>query len=129
MRGSCLPARARGRDGRHRRESGSGKTSVALAVLRLIASSGSIRFGGCELTELRSRALRPLRSQLQIVFQDPYGSLSPRLSVAQIIEEGLRIHGVPPEERRRRVERVIAEVGLPSDCAARYPHEVSGGQR
>jgi microcin C transport system ATP-binding protein len=82
-------------------ESGSGKTTLGLALLRLIASDGSIQFHGKEVQHLRSTALRPLRREMQIVFQDPYGSLSPRLSIAQIIEEGLLVHGLgaSPEHR------------------------------
>jgi len=110
-------------------ESGCGKTSLALALLRLIASEGRIAYAGRELQGLRSRALRPLRKELQIVFQDPFGSLSPRLSVQQIVEEGLRVHGLAAGERQRRVARALAEVGLPEDAGQRYPHEFSGGQR
>jgi microcin C transport system ATP-binding protein len=110
-------------------ESGCGKTSLALAVLRLIASEGSIVYLGRELQGLRSRELRPLRKEIQVVFQDPYGSLSPRLSVQQIVEEGMLVHGIAPDARAERVRRVLAEVGLPEDSGQRYPHEFSGGQR
>ncbi len=110
-------------------ESGCGKTSLALAVLRLIASEGSIAYLGRELQGVRSRELRPLRKELQVVFQDPYGSLSPRLSVQQIVEEGMLVHGIAPDERAQRVRRALAEVGLPPSCGERYPHEFSGGQR
>ncbi|MDD9945057.1 MAG: dipeptide ABC transporter ATP-binding protein [Myxococcales bacterium] len=110
-------------------ESGSGKTSFGLAVLRLVASRGSIRFMDRELQGMKQGALRPLRPLLQIVFQDPFGSLSPRLSVAQIVAEGLDAMGVPRSEQRTRARAVLAEVGLPEDSAERYPHEFSGGQR
>jgi len=112
-------------------ESGSGKTTLGLALLRLVASRGSIAFGGRELQGLRSRALRPLRREMQIVFQDPYGALSPRLSVAQIVEEGLRVHriGAGHRERRALIEEALREVGLDPADADRYPHEFSGGQR
>jgi microcin C transport system ATP-binding protein len=110
-------------------ESGCGKTSLALAVLRLIRSQGSIAYLGRELQGLRSRTLRPLRSQLQVVFQDPYASLSPRLSVQQIVEEGLRVRRLSAAEREQRVVRALADVGLPADFRHRYPHEFSGGQR
>jgi microcin C transport system ATP-binding protein len=112
-------------------ESGSGKTTLAMALLRLEKSRGSIRFRGRELQGLRSRALRPLRAEMQIVFQDPFGSLSPRLSVQQIVEEGLRVHklGGTTEEREQRVIRALEEVGLDPASRHRYPHEFSGGQR
>ena len=112
-------------------ESGSGKTTLGLAMLRLLNSEGEIRFDGDVISDVKRKALTPLRRNMQIVFQDPYGSLSPRLSVLQIIEEGLRIHesGVSKEERRRRVAEVLAEVGLESEHMDRYPHEFSGGQR
>jgi microcin C transport system ATP-binding protein len=112
-------------------ESGSGKTTLGLALLRLERSEGSIEFEGREIQGLRARALRPLRRELQVVFQDPYGSLSPRLSVAQIIEEGLRVHrlGGTREERRLLIDRALEEVGLDPEARDRYPHEFSGGQR
>ncbi|MGE0822421.1 MAG: ABC transporter ATP-binding protein [Candidatus Binatia bacterium] len=112
-------------------ESGSGKTTLGLALLRLTRSCGQILFGGREIQRLSSRRLRPLRREMQIVFQDPYGSLSPRLSIAQIIEEGLRTHtvGNSAEERRRRIDGVLREVGLDPATRDRYPHEFSGGQR
>ncbi len=111
-------------------ESGSGKSSLGLALLRLIRSQGSIVLDGQEIQGLRNRELRPLRGEMQIVFQDPYGSLSPRLSAFQIVEEGLSVQGVfPPEERRRIVVGVFAEVGLEAAHLDRYPHEFSGGQR
>jgi len=112
-------------------ESGSGKTTLGLAVLRLVASEGRIAYVGKRIDGLKSKAMRPLRREMQIVFQDPYGSLSPRLSVSQIIEEGLLIQSpsMPYEERRVRVSRALIEVGLDPDMQDRYPHEFSGGQR
>jgi microcin C transport system ATP-binding protein len=112
-------------------ESGSGKTTLGLALLRLVRSEGSITFAGREIQGLRSRVLRPLRHEMQIVFQDPYGSLSPRLTVGQIVEEGLRVHriGATTEERRRLIEGALVEVGLEPGTRDRYPHEFSGGQR
>ena len=112
-------------------ESGSGKTTLGLALLRLVRSEGSIQFAGRDIQGLSSRALRPLRREMQIVFQDPYGSLSPRLSVGQIVEEGLRVHriGATAEERRRLIEQALIEVGLDPETRDRYPHEFSGGQR
>ena len=112
-------------------ESGSGKTTLGLAVMRLISSKGPILFMGREINGFDSRAMRPLRRDMQIVFQDPYGSLSPRLSIGQIIEEGLTIQypGLDAATRRQRVGRALETVGLPSDAQDRYPHEFSGGQR
>jgi microcin C transport system ATP-binding protein len=112
-------------------ESGSGKTTLGLALLRLVRSEGSITFAGREIQGLRSRVLRPLRHEMQIVFQDPYGSLSPRLTVGQIVEEGLRVHriGATTEDRRRLIEGALVEVGLDPGARDRYPHEFSGGQR
>jgi microcin C transport system ATP-binding protein len=112
-------------------ESGSGKTTLGLAMLRLIAAQGEIRFDGRDIGRLSQRRLRPLRREMQIVFQDPFSSLSPRLSVAQIVEEGLKVHErlASAAERRRLVETALAEVGLDARSADRYPHEFSGGQR
>ncbi|MDD3449789.1 MAG: ATP-binding cassette domain-containing protein, partial [Gammaproteobacteria bacterium] len=112
-------------------ESGSGKTTLGLALLRLESSRGSIRFDGRELQGLKSRTLRPLRREMQIVFQDPFGSLSPRLSVGQIIGEGLRVHGLggAAAERDRLIAQALEEVGLEPGSRHRYPHEFSGGQR
>jgi len=112
-------------------ESGSGKTTLALALLRLERSHGSMQFRGRELQGLKARALRPLRRELQIVFQDPYGSLSPRLSVGEIIAEGLKVHGIgdTEQERDRLIERALVDVGLDPAARDRYPHEFSGGQR
>ena len=112
-------------------ESGSGKTTLALALLRLIASEGSIRFQGQEIQGRKTKELRQLRRKLQVVFQDPYGSLSPRMTISEIIAEGLRVH--EPElgksERESRVIQVLNEVELDTDTRHRYPHEFSGGQR
>jgi microcin C transport system ATP-binding protein len=112
-------------------ESGSGKTTLGLALLRLLASEGEIHYDGRRLDGLPERAMRPLRRELQIVFQDPFSSLSPRLSVGQIVEEGLKVHriGRTADERRRLIREALAEVGLDPDALDRYPHEFSGGQR
>ena len=112
-------------------ESGSGKTTLAMALLRLLASEGDIRLGGDSIQGWKANALRPLRNRMQIVFQDPYGSLSPRSSVNQIIEAGLKIHRpeLSAADRRREVARVLVDVGLDPDAQDRYPHEFSGGQR
>ncbi len=112
-------------------ESGSGKTTLGLAMLKLQASEGRIAFLGRPIDTLRSRALRPLRREMQIVFQDPYGSLSPRMSVGRIVEEGLRVHdlGGNAAEREALIVEALAEVGLDPESRHRYPHEFSGGQR
>ncbi|MDQ2066814.1 ABC transporter ATP-binding protein [Xinfangfangia sp. CPCC 101601] len=111
-------------------ESGSGKTTLALALMRLIASEGQIHFQGQRIDGLRGNALRALRSDMQIVFQDPYGSLSPRMTVEEIIAEGLGVHGTPEgRNRREMVEEILTEVGLNPSHMHRYPHEFSGGQR
>ncbi len=112
-------------------ESGSGKTTLGLALLRLERSKGRIRFDGREIQGLGFKEMRPLRREMQIVFQDPFGSLSPRLSIGQIVGEGLAVHnlGGTPEERRALVARALEEVGLDPDVHDRYPHEFSGGQR
>ncbi|MSO92397.1 MAG: ABC transporter ATP-binding protein [Rhodospirillales bacterium] len=112
-------------------ESGSGKSTLGRALLRLERSEGEIVFKGRSIQGVRAKALRPLRREMQIVFQDPFGSLSPRLSVGQIVEEGLRIHGLggPDGERRRMIGRALEEVGLEPAMQDRYPHEFSGGQR
>ncbi len=112
-------------------ESGSGKTTLGLALLRLQQSGGSIEFRGREIQELRAKPLRPLRREMQIVFQDPFGSLSPRLSVGQIVGEGLEVHSLAdsPTARERMIIDALAEVGLDPDSRHRYPHEFSGGQR
>ncbi len=112
-------------------ESGSGKTTLGLALLRLIASRGAIYFRDTLIQGLKSRALRPLRREMQIIFQDPFGSLSPRLSIAQIIEEGLKVHGTvsTAEAREESIIAALQEVGLDPESRHRYPHEFSGGQR
>jgi microcin C transport system ATP-binding protein len=111
-------------------ESGSGKTTLGLALLRLIASRGRIEYAGRPIQDLRWSALRPLRREMQVVFQDPYGSLSPRMSIGQIIEEGLIVHGVAePQQRERRIIEALEEVDLDPATRHRYPHEFSGGQR
>lgn len=112
-------------------ESGSGKTTLGLALLRLLSSKGTISYNGQRIDDFSTNQMRPLRRELQIVFQDPYGALSPRLSVSQIIEEGLLIQepGMSHSERRRRVGEALHEVGLEPEAQDRYPHEFSGGQR
>jgi microcin C transport system ATP-binding protein len=112
-------------------ESGSGKTTLGLALLRLVSSDGPIIYLGDRIDGYDSKKMRPLRRDMQIVFQDPYGSLSPRLSIAQIIEEGLLIQkpDMDRTERRARVSKALKEVGLDPAAQDRYPHEFSGGQR
>ncbi|MEZ2328227.1 ABC transporter ATP-binding protein [Mesorhizobium sp. RCC_202] len=112
-------------------ESGSGKTTLGLALARMISSTGTINFDGRDINQLSFNAMRPLRRELQIVFQDPFGSLSPRLSVSEIIEEGLKIHApkLSADERDDKVVDVLKEVGLDPETRHRYPHEFSGGQR
>ncbi len=112
-------------------ESGSGKTTLGLALLRLVSSRGPIAYIGKRIDGLRSKEMRPFRRHMQIVFQDPYGSLSPRLSASQIIEEGLIIQNpdMSAIERRARVSKAMREVGLDPATQDRYPHEFSGGQR
>jgi len=112
-------------------ESGSGKTTLGLALLRLEQSSGRIQFDGQEIQNLRSNALRPLRREMQIVFQDPFGSLSPRMSIEQIIGEGLDVHNLSGSraEREQLIVAALEEVGLDPNTRHRYPHEFSGGQR
>ena len=112
-------------------ESGSGKTTLGMAILRLIGSEGGIRFGDDDLSAHSFEQMRPLRNQLQVVFQDPFGSLSPRLSIAQIVGEGLTIHepALSAEDRDARVVDALEEVGLDPASRHRYPHEFSGGQR
>ena len=112
-------------------ESGSGKTSLGLALLRLERSRGEIAFDGHDIQGLSFKRLRPLRREMQIVFQDPFSSLSPRLSVGQIIEEGLLVHGLGGDEaaRRKLINSALDEVGLDPEVRDRYPHEFSGGQR
>ena len=111
-------------------ESGSGKTTLALAVLRLTPSEGRVVFLGRELKDVQGAALRALRRDMQVVFQDPFGSLSPRMTAEQIIAEGLGVHGLEPgRDRREMVAEIMAEVGLDPAWMGRYPHEFSGGQR
>ncbi len=112
-------------------ESGSGKSTLGRALLRLEKSEGAIAFEDQPIQGLKPRAIRPLRREMQIVFQDPFGSLSPRLSVGQIVEEGLRVHkmGGGYDERRTLIGKALEEVGLEPEMQDRYPHEFSGGQR
>jgi len=112
-------------------ESGSGKTTLGLALCRMISSEGEIRFEGQRIDERSFKAMKPLREKLQIVFQDPYGSLSPRMSIADIVAEGLAIHEkrLTPAERDARVVAALDEVGLDPATRFRFPHEFSGGQR
>ena len=110
-------------------ESGSGKTTLALALMRLVSSTGSIRFLGEELQGLKSWNLRRARRDMQMVFQDPYGSLSPRMTVEQIVSEGLKVHGVAEGTRAKATADILSEVGLDPEMLHRYPHEFSGGQR
>jgi microcin C transport system ATP-binding protein len=112
-------------------ESGSGKTTLGLGLLRLLKSEGAVVYDGKRLDALGSRAMRPLRREIQIVFQDPFSSLSPRLSIGQIVEEGLRVHriGETPPARRALIEEALTAVGLDPAAIDRYPHEFSGGQR
>ncbi|AUA33689.1 ABC transporter ATP-binding protein [Pseudomonas sp. SGAir0191] len=111
-------------------ESGSGKSTLGLAILRLIGSQGGIRFHGKDLQGLNQQAVRPLRREMQVVFQDPFGSLSPRMSVAEIVGEGLRIHRIgTAQEQEAAIIAALQEVGLDPQTRHRYPHEFSGGQR
>jgi microcin C transport system ATP-binding protein len=112
-------------------ESGSGKTTLGLAIMRLISSDGPITFRGNRIDGVKSKEMRPLRKHMQVVFQDPFGSLSPRLSVLQIVEEGLLIQNpsMKADERRARVAKSLEETGLDPETMDRYPHEFSGGQR
>ncbi len=112
-------------------ESGSGKSTLGRAILRLISSDGPIVFMGQQLQGLRFKEMRPFRRDMQIVFQDPYGSLSPRMSVADIIKEGLKVHfpDVPDHQRDERVIQALTDVGLDPATRFRFPHEFSGGQR
>ncbi len=112
-------------------ESGSGKTTLGLALTRLISSEGTIVFLGEQIDEHSFKSMRKFRDRMQIVFQDPYGSLSPRMSIAEIVAEGLRIHAphLSASERDDRVKKALAETGLDPETRHRYPHEFSGGQR
>jgi microcin C transport system ATP-binding protein len=112
-------------------ESGSGKTTLGLALTRLISSKGRIAFVGQDIDSYSFRQMRTIRNRMQVVFQDPYGSLSPRMSVADIVAEGLKIHepSLTADERDRRVALALEETGLDPSTRWRYPHEFSGGQR
>lgn len=111
-------------------ESGSGKSTLALAALRLVSSEGSIAFANEQLQGRSHRSLRSVRRDMQMVFQDPFGSLSPRLTVGQIVAEGLALHGIGGvQEKRQLTLDILNEVGLAEDALSRYPHEFSGGQR
>ena len=112
-------------------ESGSGKSTMGYAMLRLVPAQGFIRFAGTDLAELEAKPLRRLRADMQIVFQDPFGSLSPRLTVVEIVAEGLSVHepSLSRAQRHARVAAALEEVGLSADIGDRYPHEFSGGQR
>lgn len=112
-------------------ESGSGKTTLGRSVLRLVEpTGGSVRFDGREVTTLNSAELKKLRSRMQIIFQDPYASLNPRMSVGDILGEALYLHGIGDRHTRPdRIADLLGKVGLPADAATRFPHEFSGGQR
>lgn len=112
-------------------ESGSGKSTLAMGLIRMQSSEGAIRFDGQQIQDMDWAALRPLRREIQVVFQDPFSALSPRMSVGQIIEEGLIIHNLVSDakERRRMIGEILEEVGLEPEFQDRYPHEFSGGQR
>ncbi len=112
-------------------ESGSGKSTLGLAALRLLESQGALSFDGQDISTLNRKAMRPLRSRMQIVFQDPYGSLSPRMSVAQIIGEGLKLHqpNLSDAQRSDLIVKALEDVQMSPDTRHRYPHEFSGGQR
>ncbi|MEP7453249.1 ABC transporter ATP-binding protein [Phyllobacterium sp. SB3] len=112
-------------------ESGSGKTTLGLALSRMISSEGVIRFGEKDINQFTFKQMRPLRREMQIVFQDPFGSLSPRMSIAEIIAEGLKVHepGLSADQRDERVVAALKEVNLDPKNRFRYPHEFSGGQR
>ena len=112
-------------------ESGCGKSTVARMILKLLEpDAGEIIFRGQDINRISEKQMKQFRKEIQIVFQDPYGSLNPRMTVGQSIEEGLRTHGIPRgEERRRRLEKLLKMVGMSPEGADRYPHEFSGGQR
>ena len=112
-------------------ESGSGKTTLGRSLLRLIEpTGGSIKLDGREVTDMSSNELRDARSDMQIIFQDPFASLNPRMSIGEILSEALHLHGIGTRsDRRERVATLLETVGLPAQVASRYPHEFSGGQR
>src|SRR5262249_1132434 len=111
-------------------ESGCGKTTVGKGILRLVpVTGGSVRFGGVDLGTLTSGGLRPLRKAFQVVCQDPYSSLDPRMRVVEIVEEGMQSLGMKTESHHERVDELLQQVGLSPDMKYRYPHEFSGGQR
>jgi oligopeptide transport system ATP-binding protein len=112
-------------------ESGSGKSTLGRCVVRLVpVTSGDVRISGRDIAGLSRRRLRPLRRDFNIVFQDPASSLNPRMTVADIVREPLRLHGIgPAPSQRQRVDDLLDQVGLPNDVGRRYPHELSGGQR
>lgn len=113
-------------------ESGSGKTTIGRALVRLVqATSGSVRYNGREILGLAERDFRPLRREMQIIFQDPFGSLNPRMTIGSIIGEALEIHfkKMSAADRRERVASLLVQVGLKPEMMNRYPHEFSGGQR
>jgi len=112
-------------------ESGSGKSTLGRALLRLLPSDGLIRFGDRDISTADRQAMRPLRRQMQLVFQDPFGSLSPRMTVGQVITEGLLVHepNLSGKQRDQRAVEALLEVGLDPNARNRYPHEFSGGQR
>ena len=112
-------------------ESGCGKSTVARLILRLLnPDTGTVRFNGREITTLDERAFKPLRKEIQMIFQDPYSSLNPRMTVAQSITDGVRMAGIKDKtDQRKRIRQLLEMVGMPTASAARYPHEFSGGQR
>ena len=112
-------------------ESGCGKSTVARLILRLLTpDSGTIRFAGQEISTFSERDFKPMRTQIQMIFQDPYSSLNPRMTVAQSIADGVRMAGIrEKDESRRRIKALLDMVGMPAASAGRYPHEFSGGQR
>jgi oligopeptide/dipeptide ABC transporter ATP-binding protein len=112
-------------------ESGCGKSTTGFTLLQLYKpTSGSIRYGDVEISSLKEKELRPIRKNLQMVFQDPYSTLNPRMTIGEALAEPIVVHGLmPKKEARERVAKLIADVGLPTDVANRYPHEFSGGQR